>query len=57
MRPYAAEGFAAITRDLAAAAQRSCAGRLVSVLEGGYKAENLQRCVPAHVRALLEAGA
>ena len=51
-----AQGFADITRELAAAARRACGGRLVSILEGGYNSENLKQCVPAHVRALLDAG-
>ena len=37
-------------RDLAA---RVCGGRLVSVLEGGYSPPVLQRCVRAHVEALM----
>ena len=30
-------------------------GRLLSSLEGGYELENLERCVAAHVRALVDA--
>ncbi len=36
-------------RDLA---DRHCAGRLVSILEGGYNLQVLQRCVPRHVSIL-----
>ena len=48
--------FAFMTEDLVAAARRHCAGRLVSTLEGGYELENLERCVPEHVKVLLDAG-
>ncbi len=35
-------------------ANRHARGRLVSVLEGGYDPGVLQRCVPAHVRTMME---
>jgi acetoin utilization deacetylase AcuC-like enzyme len=46
--------FAWITRKLMAIAQKRCAGRIVSVLEGGYDLESLARSVAAHVRMLME---
>lgn len=33
-------------------ADKCCAGRVVSVLEGGYKPDDLARCCAMHVRAL-----
>jgi acetoin utilization deacetylase AcuC-like enzyme len=46
--------FGVITRTLVDVAHRWGGGRIVSVLEGGYEAENLEACGVAHVRALLE---
>ncbi len=46
------DGFEWLTRDLCAAADRHAAGRVVSVLEGGYELEPLGRCAAAHVRGL-----
>ena len=48
------EGFAEATRRIRALADRTAAGRVVSVLEGGYNLEALGRSVVAHVRALAE---
>jgi len=49
------EGFAWITRALVDAARRLCAGRIVSMLEGGYHLPSLADDVAAHVRELLAA--
>ena len=49
-----AEGFAEATRRVCRLAERTAAGRLVSVLEGGYDLEALGRSAAAHVKALLE---
>ena len=46
--------YAWVTRKLMEIAQRRCAGRIVSVLEGGYDLEALARSVAAHVTALME---
>jgi acetoin utilization deacetylase AcuC-like enzyme len=43
-----------LTRLLCAAAERHCAGRLVSVLEGGYDAAATGRAVVQHLRALAD---
>ena len=48
------EGFARITRGLKQVAASNCKGRLISVLEGGYNLEALERSVAAHVLALME---
>ena len=45
-------GFGWMAGALVAAASRTAAGRLVSVLEGGYEPALLARCVAAHVAAL-----
>jgi acetoin utilization deacetylase AcuC-like enzyme len=45
-------GFAQITSRLVAAADRHCAGKLVSVLEGGYNLRALGRSVVRHLVAL-----
>lgn len=42
-----------ITAMLVAAAERHCQGRLVSVLEGGYRLADLGKAVVAHVRELM----
>lgn len=48
------ETFAAMTRRCVAAAQRWCAGRMVSVLEGGYHPPGLAAAAVAHVMAMAE---
>lgn len=48
-----AEDFAWVTRELMAAAERLCDGRLVSVLEGGYDLQGLSESVSAHVGELM----
>ncbi len=48
-------GFAAATRILTGLAVKLCAGRIVSVLEGGYRLDGLSACVVAHAGALLDA--
>jgi acetoin utilization deacetylase AcuC-like enzyme len=45
--------FAWATRKLMEIADQSAAGRVVSVLEGGYDLEGLARSVAAHVVALM----
>ena len=35
-------------------ADRRCAGRVVSLLEGGYDLEGLARSAAAHVKALMQ---
>ena len=47
-------GYAQLTRIVRDIAERSCRGRLVSVLEGGYNLLALGRSVESHLRALLE---
>jgi acetoin utilization deacetylase AcuC-like enzyme len=46
------DGFDQITRRLVAVADQHCAGRVVSVLEGGYNLAALGRCVVRHVLAM-----
>lgn len=48
------EGFRALSRAVARWADEHCAGRMVSVLEGGYDLEALGQDVVAHVEALLD---
>ncbi len=47
------DDFADLTTMMMDVAARHCAGRLVSVLEGGYNLEGLGKASEAHVRALL----
>ncbi|MBI3128190.1 MAG: histone deacetylase [Candidatus Tectomicrobia bacterium] len=47
-------GFARMTRQIKALAARRCAGRLVSLLEGGYNLGALQASAAAHLQALAE---
>ncbi len=49
-----AEGFARMTRSLAAVADATCRGRFVSVLEGGYDPEGVAEGAAAHARVLAE---
>lgn len=49
------EDFAWATEELLRLAESHCAGRLVSVLEGGYDLEALASAASAHVRALMAA--
>jgi len=46
------EGFAAMTRVVVDLANELCGGRIVSVLEGGYRLDGLSQSVVAHVRIL-----
>ena len=46
------EGFAQLTRRVVAIAEESAGGRVVSVLEGGYKPIGLGLAVEAHIREL-----
>jgi acetoin utilization deacetylase AcuC-like enzyme len=46
------EGFAAITKVVLDLAGEFCQGRIVSVLEGGYRLDGLGESVTAHVRTL-----
>jgi acetoin utilization deacetylase AcuC-like enzyme len=48
------DGFAAMTRTVTALADELCQGRVVSVLEGGYRLDGLAASVVAHVKALQE---
>src|SRR6267142_2768257 len=45
-------GYAAITRVIVRLADELCQGRIVSVLEGGYRLDGLAESVAAHVKAL-----
>jgi acetoin utilization deacetylase AcuC-like enzyme len=47
------EDYAWVTRRILAQAERSAAGRIVSMLEGGYELHALARSVEAHLKALL----
>ncbi len=46
------EGFASLTRRLKALSGSLCGGRLISLLEGGYDLDALERSVLAHLREL-----
>jgi acetoin utilization deacetylase AcuC-like enzyme len=46
------QGFAAIARVVVSLASELCQGRVVSVLEGGYRLDGLADSVAAHVRVL-----
>jgi acetoin utilization deacetylase AcuC-like enzyme len=50
------DDFRWVTERIVAAAERHAAGRLVSVLEGGYDMGALARCVGLHVTALAGTG-
>lgn len=46
------EGFEMITRELVGVAEKHCAGRMVSALEGGYNLRALGRSVVRHLVAM-----
>ncbi len=48
------DGFVWMLQELIEAAERHCAGRLLSVLEGGYDLDALRRCVQEHVERLMQ---
>jgi acetoin utilization deacetylase AcuC-like enzyme/formylglycine-generating enzyme required for sulfatase activity len=47
------QGFAKLTQIAKNIAEKCCAGRLVSILEGGYGLEGLAASVEAHIRVLM----
>ena len=47
------QGFAKLTQIVKNIAEKCCAGRLVSTLEGGYGLEGLAASVEAHIRVLM----
>ena len=51
------EDFAWVTAKICDLADKHCAGRVVSALEGGYDLEALGECAAAHVGILRERGA
>ncbi len=51
----AAGDFRAMTESIVALAQKACAGRVVSALEGGYNLKALGGCVEQHLKGLMEA--
>jgi acetoin utilization deacetylase AcuC-like enzyme len=51
------EDFAWATGQICAIAAKTCSGRVVSALEGGYDLEATARSARAHVRALMAAAA
>lgn len=51
------QAFYELTTLLMALADECCDGRVVSVLEGGYKPDDLAQCCAMHVRALAGAPA
>jgi acetoin utilization deacetylase AcuC-like enzyme len=52
---FTEQDFSEATKRLMDVADKSCGGRVVSLLEGGYDLEGLGRSVAAHVRALMGA--
>jgi acetoin utilization deacetylase AcuC-like enzyme len=50
------DDFGWVTQKLMAVADEQCAGRIVSILEGGYSGEGLAGGTAAHVRALMNNG-
>lgn len=48
------EDFVELTHIVAGVARQTAAGRIVSVLEGGYNTDVLPLCVAAHFQALLD---
>jgi acetoin utilization deacetylase AcuC-like enzyme len=46
------EGYQCLSRLLVDMANRSCGGKIISLLEGGYERESLTRCTEIHIREL-----
>lgn len=51
---WTTEDFVWVTRELCAVAAKTCEGRIVSSLEGGYDLDALAEAVAAHVTVLME---
>ncbi len=51
---WTTEDFVWVTRELCAVAEKTCAGRVVSSLEGGYNLDALAEATAAHVQVLME---
>jgi acetoin utilization deacetylase AcuC-like enzyme len=47
------DDYAELTRIVRELAEKKCAGRLVSTLEGGYNLQAVPGCIEQHIRALL----
>jgi acetoin utilization deacetylase AcuC-like enzyme len=47
------EDYQPLTRLVVDVAKQHCAGRLVSLLEGGYNVDKLAECVEIHMQELL----
>ncbi len=47
------ETFSKLTKEVMQAAKTYCKGKIVSLLEGGYNHNALQKCVHSHINALL----
>jgi acetoin utilization deacetylase AcuC-like enzyme len=45
--------YAFMSEEIKALAVKHCQGRLISVLEGGYDLDSLQRCVQVHLTHLM----
>ena len=54
MLDLSTEDYGAITRMITGLANRVCAGRVLSTLEGGYHLDALAASVAEHVKALME---
>ena len=48
------DGFATMAKQLRAAAERHCAGRMLTTLEGGYDLKRLAESAEAYCRVILE---
>jgi len=46
------EGYQCLSGILVDLANRSCGGKIISLLEGGYERESLMRCTEIHIREL-----
>ena len=51
------DDFAWATSKIVEIADKSCEGKVVSMLEGGYDLDGLAKSVGAHVKVLMDAGA
>jgi acetoin utilization deacetylase AcuC-like enzyme len=49
------EDFGTLTRDCIDLANKTCGGKLVSTLEGGYNLQDIPRCIEEHLKELLTA--
>ena len=47
------QGYRTLSQEMKILAREYCAGRILSLLEGGYELEALSQCVAEHIEVLM----